>query len=278
MKELRRFFCFLLLFLLLERPCHYATHGFNIHRVLADLPYAEEFAVNTPIPKDLLAMPYSLLGSGAQIYAFESADKTHVIKLFKFQHLLPSPLAKLTMNKQRRARKNAKREKRRVELFQSFWIAMHDLQKETGLVALHLNKTETPLPVTLIDKNGIAHEIDLSKTAFALQRKATLAYSHIKSAWERGEGACAISSLIDVVKRRCEMGVFDKDPDFQTNFGFIGNEAIEIDLGRFSYNPKESERHYYRGEIYRITRQMRVWLGDNCPELVHALDDKVMAL
>ena len=80
-------------------------------------------------------------------------------------------------------------------------------------------------------------------------------------------GKAAISSLVALLKTRCAKGIFDKDPDVQTNFGFIGLQCVQIDTGRFRKDELERDPAVYRPEIVRITDKFNRWLSSQYPEL-----------
>jgi hypothetical protein len=60
-----------------------------------------------------------------------------------------------------------------------------------------------------------------------------------------------------------QLGIFDKDPDLNTNFGFIGTRAIQIDFGRY----KATQPHLDLQAILRITDHLHQWLMTKSPEL-----------
>ncbi len=44
-----------------------------------------------------------------------------------------------------------------------------------------------------------------------------------------------IFSIFQLLCRRLEKGIENLDPELSSNFGFDGNQAVEIDLGNFIY-------------------------------------------
>ena len=55
--------------------------------------------------------------------------------------------------------------------FDSYKIAYENLKDETGLIYLHLNKTDfLKQKMIIIDKIGIYHEIDLDSMEFLIQK------------------------------------------------------------------------------------------------------------
>ncbi|MFI5335070.1 MAG: hypothetical protein ACHQT8_07955, partial [Chlamydiales bacterium] len=155
-------------FIALERFCHTQTRGFSLQNIYpADkLPLGSGCGI---LPD--CSQPFTFLDSGLEFYAFLSADKQHVLKFFKQHHVKQADfLAKCSP-----LFNNLKREKReRLKgSFASCKIAFEELQEETGLLYLHLAKTDENLPiVTLIDKLGIAHRVALDELPFLAQKRA----------------------------------------------------------------------------------------------------------
>ena len=279
----------LIAFFGVERLCHKATDGFAINKIAYPLDeellsHDEPYSVEQKIVVDVLkTQTFRYLASGAQMYAFTSDDGKHTLKLFKFQHMRIPPWFKHIPLPDKlngyRQKKLARKRKVIQDIFNSFNIAYHDLKEDSGLLYLHLRKT-TKLDgqCKIVDKTGNSFHIDLDTTYFVIQRKAKLAYDKIDH-WMRSgridKARDGIKSLVRLVAKRCKKGIFDKDPDFKTNFGFVGNQATQIDLGRFSKEPRQSDPQIFSQELTRITKDFRTWLEHNHDALVEVLDEEV---
>lgn len=260
------------------RFCKKQTSGFTVARITSDLPFHAEWEVAPTLSqeeiKTLLSQPYSFLGKGAQAFVFASEDGETVIKFFRHHRLSPAPwlywvpfnLAQVSI---------AKRESKLTKDFTSYTIAYNALREETGLLHLHLNKTsDLHLSLDLVDKLGIHHALALDNYAFVLQKRAKLAYDALQNWIDAGQiedAKKAISSLVTVLKTRGQKGIYDKDPDLNTNFGFIGTTSIQIDVGRFRDRLKTPSRAGKPAldsqELIRITDNLHQWLMQRCPEL-----------
>ncbi|HEY5259546.1 MAG TPA: hypothetical protein VIJ46_02780, partial [Rhabdochlamydiaceae bacterium] len=73
---------------------------------------------------------------------------------------------------------------------------------------------------------------------------------------------------------RAKEGISDKDPDLLTNFGVIGTEPIQIDVGRFSPTTPKLDKD----EIVRITDRLNQYLTTRCPELQQHLKTQIEKL
>jgi len=276
-------------FLGTERLCHKATDGFALNKITYSLvdELVEEavlFSVEQKLAKDILTEEkFHYLASGAQCYAFVSENKKYVVKFFKFQHMrIPPWLKYIPLPAPLNAYRNAKLEKKRQsiqELFNSFKLADRYLKEETGILFLHLCQSSYfDGKMTIYDKIGGCHKLDLDSTYFVLQTRADLAYRKINEWMKKGKISKArdgIRSLVAVAMQRCEKGIYDKDPDFKTNFGFVNDRATQIDIGRFSKKTMACDPAICGPEIIRITKELRSWLKTHHEELVEILDDEI---
>ena len=143
---------------------------------------------------------------------------------------------------------------------ESYRLAFEELKEETGLIALHLEKT-APLFATLVDKLNIEHRIDLGQFEFMLQKRAEMVFPTLAAFRERGDHAAAkraVERLERLIQQRQSKGIADRDPNVSKNFGFVGDVPIQIDVGRFSRG--ESQGGFKGGGL-------REWIHKYYPEL-----------
>lgn len=276
------------LFFAVERFCHKQTHGFRPYKFHSDLTYNPAWDI-PPLSleeerrvEEILSQPFYFLGSGGESYAFISKDRHFVLKVFKHHHMRTTswvdqiPLPRWIEPLQERYKE--KRIDRQNTLFTSCLLAYNRLKQQTGLVYLHLNKTShLNKTLSLFDPIGILHLVDLDKIEFALQEAATSAYPTLAYLVETQEieGAkVRLKSLLDLTISRCKAGVADHDAR-KRNFGFVGEKAIELDLGSFSLNedlkiPQNTNRIF----LYE-TIKLRTWVKKYHPELTDFLEEKV---
>jgi hypothetical protein len=161
-------------------------------------------------------------------------------------------------------------------------MAFDRLQEETGLLYVHLNESACLRQTAcIVDKLGIRHTIDLDRIAFVLQRKADLVYPRLQALLAAGDqqGAeRALKSVVSVIVARCKKGIYDEDPRIHRNFGFIGDQAVIIDVGRFREDPARATPAVYKEDAERITCRLRAWLTDEHPSLVPCLEASLHAV
>ncbi len=262
----------------IERFCHRQTDGFSITRISSDLSFHPEWEVEGEIPS-FFDQSFIYLGKGAQSFVFASQDGQYVLKLFQHYRMRPPPWASIPFLRHYAQEKIKRREALLDHDFNSYVVAFQHLKEETGLIFLHLNKTDhLNKSLLLVDKIGISHLIDLDKVEFLVQKRAHLVYPTIQDALAQGDRVHVkqiIDSLIELFITRCCKGIFDKDPDFATNFGLCDRKAIQIGVGRFQPDSSRSDPLIYKDDLIRATDSFCQWLYKQDPLLGDYLHDKV---
>lgn len=188
---------------------------------------------------DTLGCHFRFLGGGSQCVAFESLDGQWVLKFFRHSRTrLPAWLFQLPLPSNIRlalAARQEKKEEKGHRFFSSSLLAYEELQEECALCALHLGIAPASKRwVILEDKLGRRRRLWLDNYDFILQRRAQVAHSYT--------GPSARKLLEELLRRRYEKGIGDEDAVVGRNCGFIGNQAVFIDIGCFKHDPilKES--------------------------------------
>lgn len=302
----------LCLFIGIKQWIEVTTKGFCLQKIFADdLPPNPDWDV-TPLSscafaelKTALNQPFRLLGSGSECFAFLSADGTTVIKFFKLDHARPVYFLKGLIREDHSAyagslsnhwllkmplispftswrdRLLGIREFRITRTFSSLKLAFDELQEETGIVYLHLNPTKNfQQTITLIDANGYQHQVELDTTRFLVQQCATPLETHLSALITKNDLAQAqrsIDSLFELILNRCQKGFADRD-FINRNIGYIGNQAIEIDLGSFHKDPAMKKAWAYKRELFFATLELKEWLKSHSPELLSYYDKRLNEL
>ncbi len=254
--------------------CRKQTDGFTILKISSDLSYQDQWERSSPSRFEILKMfqsPFFYLARGEQCYVFVSQDKQYVLKFFRHNHMRPSPWVHF-LPQEKRDQVVLKKRALLEEDFRSYCLAYDELKEETGLLYLHLNKTQDlRIQATIVDKLGIAHVLDLDGMEFLVQRCAEPLYSALEKKICLGkleEAKSTITQLVHLLmKTRYEMGIIDTDPDLNINYGCIGSTPIQIDMGRLKKNPVRQAPTIYQQEIAHITDNLHQWLDQHSQEL-----------
>jgi hypothetical protein len=227
----------------------------------------------------ILNQPFHYLAKGCQAYCFISEDGQYVLKFFKYQRYQTSPFLEPfrfipKVDKYVKERKAHKMEK--LEFFMQAWvIASQKLSNESGLIYVHLNKSDhLKKPIVIYDKLGMKHVLESDQMEFLIQRTAEpLTKKLVKVNNE--DGKALIDDLLNILVQEYKMGVGDHDPALLQNTGAYNNKPFHIDVGQFYLNPSfQSEKGYYQ-DLFNRTYEMREWLKERRPELEQHLTQKL---
>ena len=232
--------------------------GFGSSRITSDFSYHPEWAIDEPQDlkplRSILDQKFKFLAVGSQSYAFVSEDGKYVVKFFIMKHLIPRLTDFWHPEKVEYRKQNL------FSIFRAHKLAYSELKQDTGLIYIHLNKSnhlKTRLKV--VDRLGRTHHIDLDQTEFVVQEKAELIFTHLKKLLDQGDKAKVqkcIQATLDLVKHRMDKGISDHDKAVKHNYGFIGDRAIHLDIGRIEKISKPKEYN-------RITERINTWLQEN---------------
>lgn len=262
----------------LEKFCRSKTDGFAMSKITSEMMYHKEFETSPLSNEELdsirsiLDQPFHYLGKGVQCYAFVSADDKYVLKFFRMRRVLPSSwLIKMPLLESYKQEKIKSKFEDLSRDFISYKIAYELLKEQTGLVYIHLNKTDLlHQKITLFDKICVKHSIDLDSMEFLLQKKADLFYPAVEemlSLGKKSEIKKYVKDLIHFLAYRSSLGIYDKDPDINTNFGICEGKTLQIDVGRYRPDPTRKDPSLYIDDIIRVTDNLRQWLQAQDPEL-----------
>ena len=113
--------------------------------------------------------------------------------------------------------------------------------------------------------------LNLDELEFVVQRKAELAYKVIDSliaAQKVDEAKRAIDQLLTLQATIHKKGFRNRDPNFRHNYGWIGGQAILIDVGRIVGAEKTSKNSI-------ATSRFRKYLFEQHPEFLAYFDQSI---
>lgn len=256
------------------------TDDFRIANMTYEVPHHPEWEVPSFTKaerkkfEEILSQPFSYVGKGAQSYVFVSQDKKHVIKFFKFKHLKPKwwvdALPAFPYFKEYRERQNAKKLRQLNGVFTGYKLAYDVHKEQSGIVFIHLNKTnDLNVNVTLIDKIGRKHLLDLDPIVFVIQENAKTSRTVMNEALKNGDIALAkkrITQIFNLYLEEYRKGIYDRDHGVMHNTGFVGDKPIHLDVGKLTRDNTMRQRKVYRPDLEKIGRKFEVWLQEQYPE------------
>ncbi len=260
--------------------CNMQTAGFRLYEIVSAMPNRERWetlSLPAAMKEQLLAQPFFYLGNGEQFYAFLGSDQKTVLKFFRHDHLSPKQLIRyLPLPTQLKNSILARKSRYDLTpLFDSAKLAYDELREETALLYLHLNKTQGAFQrLTIYDKLGVRHEVDLDATEFVLQEHVEPFCEAIDKRMQQNEVAAAkeqIRSLMRLINKQCQKGITNTDASFKRNFGASNKKAIALDLGSFLKDERVKEPSGQRAEVERLTSRLHRWLKKHHPDLLSDL-------
>ena len=255
--------------------CETQTKGFRLQEILSDIPNNPAWDVN-PLPAEQqqevvhkLDQKFRYLGSGNQSHAFLGEDGKTVLKFFRHNDLSLMRILNKFSAESWLWYLTKKFDPRGV--FDSCKLAYVDLQDQTAISYLHINKTrELFNPVVLVDNSGVSHAVDLDSMEFMVQDYCELATGRIAMRMKSGdvEGAKAtIQSLFAAIEDWSRRGVHIENPALKRNIGFCGDKVIMFDVGSLRKDAAEMTPDQINREVKHVTRALGRWINKKYPEL-----------
>lgn len=256
-----------------------AIDGFRLGNVCGPFTYDPAWKIKSTKKqiahvKTILNQPFTYLGKGGQAYAFVSQDGQYVLKLLKFKFLRPKAYNRLTafipFMEDRVTYDVQGRQKKFYELYQGYKWAYQMNKEGSGLIYLHFNPTFNHFgAVTLYDKLGRKHQLELDQVAFILQEKGVLLDQllHEKLNVNDLEGAKnLLNQFFDAIVAQYNKGLYDRDYGHVHNAGFVRDRPIHIDMGKITYDPRMKEKAAQNDDLRLILARLNQWLTRHYPD------------
>lgn len=268
-----------------------ATDDFRLANITYKMPFHEEWEIDKLPPKDqtkiddILSEKFHYIGKGAQSYAFVSDDGQYVLKFFKFKHLRPnwfvnsfpniSPFSnyrdELAMRKHRKL----------YGVFTGYYIGYTEDRNESGLLYIHLNTgDDLKHTVTVVDKIGFEHLIDLDKVPFVLQKKG-ITFAHLLNKLlphqDMPTAKIRTRQILDLYYHEFKKGLFDKDHGLMHNTGFVDDSPFHLDVGKLTKDESMKNPSNYEPDMVFLAWKIKDWVLEHYPQYHDELSDFLAA-
>lgn len=268
------------------------TAGFSLSNITSDFHYHEKWQTSSLTAfekkqlKQILGQRFHYLGKGCQSYVFASEDGQYVLKFVKYQRFRPQAFLDyfqfIPLINRYRLAKIEKKQKKLDMLFSGWKIAYEHLRKETGLIYVHLNKSnDLQQNVSIFDKMGFEHSLKMDDMEFLLQRRAQMLCPTVTRFVKKGEINKArklIDNLLVMILSEYKRGLADNDHALMQNTGAMDEIPVHIDVGQFVIKPEISNPEVYKQELFSKTFKFHKWLAKHHPELGVYLNDKLLEI
>jgi hypothetical protein len=264
-------------FLGIQDFCRNQTHGFSLGKTISSYPNKGELKLNPDelsSIQEILKQPFHYLKKGYQCYAFVSQDEKYVLKLLNWKPLEAPSWTRHLPRILKISLLEGKRRKKEHD-FNSYEIAFNELKEETGLVYLHLEKTEgLDTPICIYDPIKIRHIIPADQIEFILQKKTELFLPFFEKNKNDDEKMFSFfSQLLNVVQNRTKKNIIDSDISLEHNLGVCEGKPILYDVGNLSY--KEATSAPLSESLQKELKLVLNWLKINNPKLAGFLSQKI---
>ena len=234
--------------------------------------------------RDIVSQPYLYLTESKDTYSFVSKDEKYIVKFFKTRRMTPKywlnyiPLPWLDG---KRLLKISERERIRDELFKSLKVSFELYRYQTGLVFLHLFRTNyLRIKMCVKDQNGVSHYVPLDEIPFVVQRKMTMLFDYINRLIKKGKEEKAVHSLchiLGLVKEGCTHGFIDLSDQIGDKYGFIGGRPVHVE-GSFIFDESYKNSFMTLKEVFRVSRILERWVEENQPALFKRFQTEVQEI
>lgn len=273
----------------LGRLYYHMTGGFMVSNITSDFPFQSQWEVRPLMASEnkeltqALDQPYHYLGKGCQSYVFASQDGEYVIKFFKYQRYRLQPwityFPSLPAVVKYRQEKLEKKWNKLDGFVKSWKLAFENLKDETGLVFVHLNKTtHLQSSITLYDKIGQKHEVELDQMEFCIQRRAKMLCENLleyKGQADLAKAQQLIHQLLTMILSEYSRGLADNDHALMQNTGVAQGKPVHIDVGQFVFNEAIKQPEIFHQELFTKTYKFKLWLREHYPELGNYLEQEL---
>lgn len=234
--------------------------------------------------QEILNQKFYFLGKGHQAYAFASEDGQYVLKFFRYYYpkiTLPFLSFRAThipfFKEVYQLFAGEKRYEQRKLDFKSYINAFDQFKNESLLEYLHLASTShIHKKITVFDKRDNLVTLDADTSCFLVQKRADPIEDTIKMLLKENrqeEAKLVLKKLIDLVNYRHSLGFYRATTKFRENFGCVGLEPVQIDVGmllsreELGLDPLTPDPNIEKG-----CKRMDLWIESAFPELVGSID------
>jgi hypothetical protein len=224
------------------------------------IPSLEVTSTEKKLALEILNQPYHYLSQGRQVYAFESEDKKYVLKIFNFYYL--RPYSQLLTSAQK---------KKLDQIVNGYTLAFKKYRQHTHLLYLRFTSSQNlGATIDLTDRFGFYYQVQLDETVFAIQLKGVVAREYIGKFLKEGDVESAKKSfrnLFSTYIRGYEEALFDRDYNLMHNSGFLAENPMRIDIGRFSHLEETKNTSFQKADLNKLLyKRVGPWLQRHFPK------------
>lgn len=208
--------------------------------------------------RTILKQPLRFLGAGSQCFAFVSEDDQYVIKICK-------------------AMRYQKPEKKEAD-FLSYFLAFQKLPKQSQMLFLHLNPTNTlQISLKIIDPLGIPHFVNADHLSFYIQKKLTLFYDYLNPlvpTMSIDQAKNLLHELLALCRTSSKEALQVRDIQLK-NIGVCHDKFFWVDPGRIRKKNSLPSLEEQKKEFIRLTSRLKPFLESLHPLFSSIIDEEI---
>lgn len=254
---------------------------FSLNQIINTFPHNPDWEVKVPpetveFVNMITQQPFYWLGKGFQASAFVSEDGEYVIKFFHQSRLKETPFSEnpfgYLFSKDFR-NKMDERQSHRQEIFSSSKMSYQEFPEESGIVYVHLNRTDDLIKgIKIYDFSGQCWRLRGDDASFVIQKKADYVIPTLKILMKEGkveQAEARINQIFDLLLSLAQKGFLDGDVALMrnNNIGFAENRAIYIDTGHITRHQNINLKERMRFEFNVRLAPLHDWLKMKYPVL-----------
>ncbi len=257
--------------------CHKKTQGFTLPKAKSSYNPLKRSILSkeeASALKPLLNQSFYFLEKGLQCYVFISEDQKYVLKLFRWKELETRGFSRFLPSSWTKKSALQKKQKKHLD-FTSYQIAWDQLREETGLIFLHLEKTQgIDLSLRLYDPILVRHIVPADDVEFILQKKVEPFLPFFEENQKHVESLYPFfTQLAQLLRSRVQKGITDSDVSLQYNMGIWGGRPVLFDIGNLTKT--ETSTSSLREKLAYEARLILGWLNEKDATLAHFFQEQL---
>lgn len=242
-------------------------------------------SIRKTLPNSVINQSYRYLYEGSSSIVFISADNQYIFKILKQNtSSIPTLILPPGQDQDGFTYKNIDTTSLKPNGLRcnSYLLAIDPLQKETGLIFLHLDRSQyLDTQLLVLDKKGNQRMVPLDEYAFLFQKKGDPIYQTITK-WMRNnqidKAKALVGHIIQSVFTLCQEVVIDESSIIKKHMACIGEQCLFMDVEHFQRQKEVIDGTAYLQQVDDIIDSFELWLKQKHPELAIEAKNQITQL
>jgi hypothetical protein len=242
-------------------------------------------AIRKTLPNSVINQSYRYLYEGSSAIVFISADNQYIFKILK-QNASSIPTLILPPGQHRYGVNHKEIDTTSLQphglRYNSYLLAIDRLQKETGLIFLHLDRLQDlDTQLLVLDKKGQQRILSLDDYAFVFQKKGDPIYQTITKLMRNNQidkAKALVGHTLQSVFTLCREVVIDESSVIKKHMSCIGEQCLFMDVEHFQRQKEMIDGIAYLQQVDDIIDSFEIWLKQKHPKLAIEAKNQITQL